>query len=505
MPRRKRFTTEPEPTGLTDPAQASMGRVTDVTMPKDVPRNPDGSPAQEAEISVERARAIGALDPESAAKNKRLAAVLESKARGETVLYGTQDALELFDMVKLVDPREWSGVRIHILRQTEPPAQFPPVLASSLQTGQGFYEHVARLHAGFGAPASYKVSFRFSGQSRATGTLYMPESTASPATPGVTVVGGGTQQGYPPSGGYPYPQSNPSVVVVDRGQQSSPTTQSAPYPVPAPQTSPEVLQLVEAVRAQNQAMLAAMERMTQTSRRPPGFMEWYEGYPVPEGFLSVPGGIVPDPRLTMRSAFGAPPAVAAPAPAPAPPAPVPASVAAPQPASLAPPPRTPEQQIGDNFKMFQTVVKGVQDMSKLIASLDLGGPAEMPELDVLPAAPTEPVNPMKTVDVAGMPMVVDARTGKMNLGMTIVGAMPKILETSKGILHEVNRTKAIQAQQAAQHRVAPPQVVGQPRPRPPVQRPPPPQVPPPQAAPPTPPPPPQRTRIPVPTGPIFDE
>ena len=89
-----------------NPAQADTTDVTakelaDQIYPEGIPKNPDGSVQEEAELSEEDVLEIGALGTESARANKMSARVGFQKNRGDkNIHFGDTNALTLFEQVR---------------------------------------------------------------------------------------------------------------------------------------------------------------------------------------------------------------------------------------------------------------------------------------------------------------------------------------------------------------------------------------------------------------------
>jgi hypothetical protein len=540
-----------------DPADASFERVTDVTLPDGVPRNPDGTPALEGTVSEAQAQKIGALNIESAAKNKRSAHIMERKALGERdVKWNTDDPLELFYEVRGSYPGDWNSMIITVTRdQPAPVLQYQPVFAAALADSIALYDHIKSCH-GQSPQSRYKVCFRTSQNAeRATGRIMLPDTTApSP----VRVIDSASprqpppQPGYAPPGwgappgaqGYPYPppaQAQDRIILVSPPAApappaphhsppapSAPAAQPAPAPQPAypyypPPSADPMAKLVEQIGEQQKAMMSAVEKMLTQAKRPPGFIELPAGYPIAPGYIAVPDGMIPDPRGVGQAPAAAPatvvaqappaqvaPAAAAPVPAPAPSTMQAGGITFAQPA--APPP--PEQQLASTIKMLSSSLRGISDLQRMLSSFSPQGRGgyEEPEAAPTPVVPPEPENPIQTQDVGGITMAYDRRTGKTNWAATLMGAAPKLAETAKTIVGEVGklqrqqhemtmrtvagRTELARAITAAQQGVGqvPAPAALPPQPRPQPAPPPPQHVAPP---PPQPPAPPRKTAFPV--------
>ena len=263
-----------------DGGDVDMGDVARITLPEATPQNADGTFATEGDVSEEQAHQIGALNVESAAKNKSMARKMRDKALGKSVPWNVADALELFSYVKTVFAVEWESIIILVARhEPAPKVQYPPVMASNILDPLALYNYVKQCHGQQGA-ATYKVSFRSSsGAERGAANVCMPDTTAPPvvqvlnpggssggqpppappqpqyAPPppspygmgGMGGMGGGygvQGPGYPPPGYWPQPpqQAQPQqqqergdrIIVVQQPQPQQPPMMPAPPPAPAP-------------------------------------------------------------------------------------------------------------------------------------------------------------------------------------------------------------------------------------------------------------------------------
>jgi hypothetical protein len=464
----------PEPNPTEAATGAGMDRVSDVTLPKDAPRNPDGSPATTGEVSVDQAQAIGAVTLESAQRNKAHARVVEQKATGYAVRWNEPDALKLYYLIKQAFPHEWNGMFIYIYRiSPEPVWQLPPIKTIQVPDPQLLYNYVDRFH-GSRAEATYEVFFKSAGgQERGSAKIEFPDRTMpsgveviSPASAPVQPPPQGVgfaPPGYPP--GYPYPppygappppyappaplQAQQPIVVIRDGQKEMPMPlPMPPYPMPAPAPStpspvdaalPAMQEFMRSLAAQNAVMMEtvtkAVERMTTQASRPAGFVELPPGYPIAPGYVQFPGGMIPDPNRNLAG-LGVPvPLVAA-----APIAPVTAPIVAPAPAAQPAPaqaPAKPGNPVAESFAMIKDAMESANKFRKMLDSFS--PPTDEPEEPEIPAPPPDP----KTIqDVAGISMVFDRATGKTDWGPTLLAALPKIFETGKGVFDAYQRTVA---------------------------------------------------------------
>jgi len=488
----------PAPMNMEDLKDADIGDVTDLTMPTNVPRNPDGSVRLDGDVPVDQAQSIGALDVESAAKNKAAAVTMSEKARGvKNVPWNVRDPLEMFEYIKLAFPGDWGAIIIYVSRdEPAPPIQFPPVYAASLKDAQALYQYVERHH-GQSPQSVYEIRYKTSaGAQRGQAKLYMPDRSVRPEVevhhPQQQPYPGHPYQGQPSQYGYPQqpPQQAMPVVVVHNRDQQQPQPMMQPQPMQAPPSAgPDPTQM---------AILTVLKELVEASRRPAGFIALpSDAYPIPPGYVRVPGGMIPGPPM---AAYQPPAPAAAPVPIP-----VAAPVAAPpQAAPLVIPPV--ERQIQDTMRTMTGVVKAFQDMQGMFGML------EKPAVDSAVEAVREEMveSPKQTVDIGDVKMVIDRATGQTDWPSTLLGAAPKIIDSAKGVIDTYQKMTAKQAEQAHQiqqrqlqileqqrrQQQAPAQAQPQPQPQPQ-------SLPPKPAAAPAPAPTPKRMAVPMPSGPLW--
>jgi hypothetical protein len=443
---------------------ADMGSVTAATLPPDIPQNPDGSVRVDGDVDEFQAQKIGALSVESAAKNKSVAKKMTDKALGQSVRWNTDNALEMFDILKEVFAGEWGSISISLLREEPGPAsQFPPIQASTIKDVTQLYAYIDGCHGSSG-PATYKVTWRFRHIERGTARIRMPDKSAPPAMqilqpsqnqqqpqfatpPYPTPYGSGGQGGMGGMGGMGYyppqqqPQQQPQVILVSP-PGSAPSSPMAPHLAPAPapvqaaptpSASPELQRLVEQMGQQQVAMMTVLKELMDVSRRPSGFVALPEGYPIAPGYVAVPGGMIPNP-------LGA--HVPQPAPVPVSPAPV-MAIAQPTPA---PPPNF-DSQLSGAFRQVSSLLKGMQDMQGLITQFGGGVPVQGRPNVVEEEEEPEPAasSPVTTTQIGDISMVFNAKDGGTNWPATIMGALPKIINVAKDGLHEYQKVIERQA------------------------------------------------------------
>ena len=542
------------------PDVASMDDVTKATMPEDVPQNEDGSVRIDGEITDHAARKMGGVTVESVAKNASMSRKIRDKALGRSVRWNSEDAYEVFDAIKGAFPGEWSGSTVLVMRiDPAPKFQYAPASMGTLRDHAGLYKHIETLH-GASPPATYKVYFKSASNTEmGAGNFYMRDMTAPSMVqviqpppqqqqpqqplppyggPGGWQGQGGAPQGGGPQGYWPQqPQQQQPIVVISPPQQQAapqaPQPQAAPQapqpiymppPPPAPGGYDPQRALVEMMQAQNTATMAVLERIANQMSKPQpppppaGFIPLpSEDYPMPPGFVRIPGGMIPAPPM---AAYQQPqPQLQGVGAVPAQPAPV--QYAAPAhaaPVFQAPVPL--DQQISGAVKQVAGFMRGFQEMQSTLSQFAPGGAqSTTPPLDDEEEEEEQVPSPIITQDVGGMPMAISRATGKMDIGMTALGAIPKLMSIAKDGLAEYNKivdkqamhtaklmadrtalANAVTAAATATGRPQQPQAL----PQAPMQaappQPPPPPRPPVQAAPPAPPP---KRGVTVPNGPLW--
>jgi hypothetical protein len=234
--------------------------VTEALLPDGVPMEEDGSASNEAEIDVDQARKIGALDLDSARLNKARAETTMRKRNGEKgVRWNDTNGLVKYEGILQV----WGaqGLTIYVTR-IEPgqKVDYPPTPALPLRNGQSLYDWLMRNIHRVSGPATYYVRVREGQQERGAFSLSLPDTTPQTqavqmAVPWIAQGGygypGGTPQGY--GGGYPmggytppsaYPQPEPIQHVAApppqavQPQQQQQQQQSSFVPAPPQTTDP---------------------------------------------------------------------------------------------------------------------------------------------------------------------------------------------------------------------------------------------------------------------------
>lgn len=460
--------------------------MTDVTVedatanvyPEAVPRAPDGSPEAETEITVDQAQAIGALDLESAAKNKRNAAVIVRKTNGEPrVSFGTKDALEMFDQVRQIFGTSLNSINIVVIRvRPEPMEQYLPVPMASMTDSTDLYKYVAACH-GQRSNAQYKIIYRdgTTGNERGSAYIHMPDrrpveqpSAPSPQQypqPPQYSSGWGQPGGNPPASmGYSPYQGPPAQSHQAQAPQAPPVVHVHPQAAQVPDSSAAMGAMgqmgemqkffAEQSQRQNEQMMTMMREMMtamQTAMRTPpppaGFIPLPDNFPlsnVPAGYLKIPGGMIPAPAPPMP-----PPGYqAVPIASPAPAAAAAAASAAPvyQPIPQAAPGFNPAGMVNQ----YRDMMKGVAEIQKIAEMFQPRETAAEAAAEVAEAA-----SPLNKVMV-GETEVAYGKDGNIAWVPTLMAAAPKLVDTAKSVLTEYQKVQQKQHdfnQAAVQQRI----------------------------------------------------
>lgn len=207
-----------------DTANVTPASVAAEIYPPGVPLAPDGTVAAEASVSLAQIRKAGAATPGAAAANTRKAKIIARKQNGEThVSWGTDDAIELFDMITEAFPS--SGLYAQIT-QLESGMQYPPVRLQGFPNSPAFYDHLLRnVHRSSG-PAKYEVAYKDVNSKlfRGKGHVLMPSTLEDPSFN----RGNNMNQAPPPY----YGQQPPSQGYAPLPAQAYPPQPYAPYPPP---------------------------------------------------------------------------------------------------------------------------------------------------------------------------------------------------------------------------------------------------------------------------------
>jgi hypothetical protein len=298
--------------------EVTPSEVTDDIYGKGVPKNEDGSVAETAEITVEDARDIGAIEPVAAQKNRHAAQAIDAKRKGKGgISWGTNKATEQFALVAAVEPTD--GINLKIERVAPGHAEYPKVPMSSFASGDDMYEFILATHHTDSVAATYKVTYRSSNQNRviAVGTIDMPSTLKGgamqpppypypyPYPPGYPQQ----QIGYPPPGypgappppyGGPPPQAGGYPPPGYPQQQAAYAPQNAygaqqPYPQQPNAVAPQAHQQPNAVAAPPPPVQEPVQSQypQQQPYPPPPYMQ-QQPYPYPYPY-PPPAPAVPDP------------------------------------------------------------------------------------------------------------------------------------------------------------------------------------------------------------------
>jgi hypothetical protein len=397
------------------PLDVDASDVAGAIYPDAVPQNPDGTVKTEGEISVEQAQNIGAIDLVSAAHNERMNRVkmMKLSGSGKQLPWNAEDALEQYDNLRTAFAGEWATMKVHITRIIpEPATQFPPVAASSLKSSADLYTLVDRYHGYSPGAATYQVRFVSAGGAwRASAPLSLPDKSASAVMSAPPPLPAQGSQGF----------GGPPVVVNMPPQQTQPRAESG---------QGELIQAILAQgQAQTQMMMGVLKDIVDSLKKPqmpPGFIPLPEGWPeVPKGYTRVPGGCVPEPQVPQ-----VPQVVHVPTPA--------GPVAVPVQAVAAP--QDPAAQMASLAKSFGGFWRTMQDLRSMIESSGDMGMPDVPEGPPVPAAP-----PVTTTPIAGGLSLVSGPDGKTIWPATILGAIPKIMDSGQKVVDTYGKLMEKQA------------------------------------------------------------
>lgn len=328
---------EPTPTPDVDGAA-----ITEAQYPKGTPTNDDGSVATSGEVTIDEARAIGALDAESALNNKRHQENIARKRAGGTMSWNEADPLIKYDQI--LAAYGTSGLMLFIIGEPEreggQETHFSPVAAIHFQDGQSLYDYVLRVLHKVNPPRQYTVRCRQGKDAdRGVCRIKMPDTTAmisasanlpwtGPQVPGGypqpvqpqlpygyahQPYGYGAQQPvYGPQPGYGYaphgmqqPPPQPHALPAAPAQPQPPAHPPAPSPEPvslgqsqgpAPQSAPQA----QPQQPQYQPHPAAMQ--PQGYPQQPGFAQ---PPPPPYGYPTAQPALVQPPPQTADPAANA--------------------------------------------------------------------------------------------------------------------------------------------------------------------------------------------------------
>jgi hypothetical protein len=416
MPRRKKFHA-----GGDENVDVDMGDVVAGMLPPSVPQNPDGSVATEGTVSVEQAQAIGALDIESAARNKHVAKQISKKIDGATVSWNCKDAIEMFDILKTSSAGEWSAILAHIVRlDPAPMVSFQPINVSVLKDSAALYAYILKNH-GQSPTATYEVRFRTGPIQRGKAPITMPDTCVHAAE---------IQE---PTWQPPAWQQPTAPMAPTQDPRGGVTVNMPPNPI-APRDA-GMSEIISTINAQNKEMMGAflhlMEKMTTPAKAepppmPPGFIQLPKDWPTPPGYFAVPGGCFPlppqmqAPQVVQQAPVYAPPVQAAPVAAP-----------------VVMQPSDPISQTAGAMMMLSKLYKNMDDFKTMFG----GQQAASVAAQVIEDAAEEVPAAVTTVKVGDIDMAINAKDGSTNWPATLMSALPKIVDVGKSAIAEYSKAQ----------------------------------------------------------------
>jgi hypothetical protein len=456
MARHRRNHLNPSNNGLTVDGQVDMGDVTAATHSPDVPQNPDGSVQMEGEVTVEQAQKIGAVSAESDAFNRRTIRSMAGKATpksergGVKVTWNSREAVDVFASLYEPFKGEWGSMTVYVTRlDPQPNVTFPPVKADLIKDASALYAYVERCH-GASPEATYEVRFKTHALERGKGTICMPDRSvrvqeAAPAPSPYERFSHGHSQNFQP-GFQPGFPGEPRVTV---------NVPPAPPAIVQSGMEARMADMMSHFQAQSQAQtkemmgvfLTMLDSILKKPQMPAGFIPLPEGYPIPPGYVALPGGCIPGPPALPPPAAPTPIYVPMPTPpssAGERPAPVAAPVA-PMIVQQAPPPVGPAEQVAGAVKMMTDMFKGMENLRQLFQQpgVAVAQAAEAAFVDEPEAPP-----PDRSIDIGNGLKLVRDDDGNTNWGGTLLGALPKVGSIFKETLSEYSKASAQQAQQS---------------------------------------------------------
>lgn len=235
-----------------DTTNVHTGDVTEAILPGAVPTDPDGGVAgggDGVDLDEETIRKVGAVDADSARRNKTVAEVQVRRKAGEkNVRWNDTNGLVKYDTILQI----WSsqGLIAYVSRtEPGPSIDYPPMQCAAIRNGQQLYEAIGRNCHRISPPATYLVRVREGTLDRGTFTLSFPDTQPlqppQPQMQAPWMMQQVPQPYYPPGGyapqpppyGYPppgYPQLPPQPPAYDPYAQAHPAPPQPPQPPPAP-------------------------------------------------------------------------------------------------------------------------------------------------------------------------------------------------------------------------------------------------------------------------------
>jgi hypothetical protein len=474
-----------------DTSNVTPASITKETFPEGTPTNVDGTVVAKAELTVQEVRKIGAADAESAAQNKRVAKTVAKKLNGEKVSWGTDNAIEMFDVV--AQTCSSSSVYIYVSQVHPELITFQPMRMDAFRTNAEMYDYILNNIHKNKDQARYEVLFRdtFTKQQVGKAHLTMPSTRNNDDPRGNTMNHGYGPHGYPPppyvagypqapAPGYGYPAPppvqpyypNPGPPMPPPVQAAPPMAAVAPTPTPGPQlplgTDPALLQILHLIQGQmhNQEVQLAgalgaideFKRLEATRQAYPQASQPVPQPSAPPQFHGAPFGTqaVYDAAghflgyLPASQGSGAPVAGAPPPPPP------------PQPRGFGAPPPPPPTQSLPNVQVAQTMQldEMLGKVSALLSNVDkfrsaIGGnvtPGGEEEDDgvgqtALAAVP-KPDDPFHTTRLGftdEAPVLVTDKDGKINVLGSVLGNAGHLSKMLQGIANGL--TSVAQANQ----------------------------------------------------------
>jgi hypothetical protein len=221
--------------------------VTQEQFPKGIPTNPDGSVKQDGAVSVDEAATIGAMDAESAQKNKTNARILHKKNRGDSdVKWNEQNGIHLYDNIKRVSAWGTGNMWIYftLVKSSNPENPMPgflykPVLMSNFKNASELFSYMeTHLHRDSPYDCTYQTQYKEGGR-EIRGTGYVSFQGVAKDAPPLPPPPGQQQSALPP---WPYPFPPPpgfpygsyAQPTYGAGYPGAPGAYLPPQPQPYP-------------------------------------------------------------------------------------------------------------------------------------------------------------------------------------------------------------------------------------------------------------------------------
>jgi hypothetical protein len=432
-------------------------------------------------ISEEQAQKIGAVNAESAHYNRDVAKKIDQKQKGRTeIRWGENNGLHMFDIVRKAFPSMNPDIFFH---QVEPVAQdHRPEPMMKFKSSLEVWDHIKKTMHRSQSAGRYLLRFKVRGGGElGRGYIDMPDSRDEygqgtggnmqmPPYPPVGPFGGYQQypqQGYggPPPG---YPQNPSGYPQGGPPPSAGPPAQLDPYAALSAQAPPahggaggagggydtmmagavasmyqemqKTQQMIMTNQLQLEKALGTIEEMKRSGpgvgappnypqpQYPPQQQQGYpqqnypqQGYPQ-QGYPQQPYG-VPQNIPTVAAI------------------PVPSAAMA---------PHNPMNQIAEATSMLASVMNASKNIRKAVGLGNEGGDDDYEEpMQAAPAGPPPP--PFSVMNLGpgpNAPAAVFNPDGSMHWQATMVGLIPKVIDSAKGILDTLNQQQNVQAQMA---------------------------------------------------------